>query len=74
MKNTSLSDKYAIVAAIGLLLLVLFDNAILMLVVSVLGLLGGLWVARGGEMRRAAVVALVAFAVAAVLAIFTLLR
>ena len=57
-----------------MLFLVLFDNAVLMLVVSVLGLIGGVWVARGGEMRRAAIVALAAFAVAAVLAIFTLLR
>ncbi len=74
LRNMSSSDKYAIAAAIGMLFLVLFDNAVLMLVVSVLGLIGGVWVARGGEMRRAAIVALAAFAVAAVLAIFTLLR
>ncbi len=74
MRQLAASDKYAIAAAIGILFLMLFDNAVVMLVVSVLGLVGGLWVARSGEMRRAAIVALVAFAVAAVLAIFTLLR
>ncbi len=74
MRNLTSSDKYAIAAAIGMLLLVLFDNAVLMLVVAILGLIGGLWVARGGEMRRVAIIAMAAFAVAAVLAIFALLR
>jgi hypothetical protein len=39
-----------------------------------LGLVAGLLVARQGPMRRAAIVALVAFAVSLVLGLFTLLR
>lgn len=74
MQNTSLADKYAIAAAIGLLFLVLFDNAIVMLVVSIVGLGAGLWIARGGGTRRAALVAMVAFAAAAIFAVITLLR
>lgn len=74
MPNTSLSDKYAIAAAIGLLLMVLFENAVLMLVVSLAGLIAGLWIARAGSVRRVVIVAMVAFAVAAAFAVIMLLR
>lgn len=74
MPNVTASEKYAIAAAIGLLFLVLFEDARLMLAVSTVGLAAGLWLARRGEVRRVAVVALAACAIAAVFAVFTLLR
>jgi type IV secretory pathway VirB3-like protein len=74
MPNLSLSEKYAIGAALALLVVVIVDNPWLTLIVSVLGLVAGLLVARQGSMRRAAVVALVAFAVSLALGLFTLLR
>ncbi len=74
MQSLTPSDKYAVAASIALLILVLFDNAILMLVVSVLGLLAGIWVVRQGEMRRVAWVAAAAFAIALAFALVTLLR
>lgn len=74
MPGTTRSEKYAIAAAIGLLFLILFDNAVLMLAVSGIGLIAGLWIAARGEVRRVALVAMAAFAIAAVFAIFSLLR
>jgi type IV secretory pathway VirB3-like protein len=74
MSNLSLSEKYAIGAALALLVVVIVDNPWLTLVISVLGLVAGLLVARQVSMRRAAIVALVAFAVSLVLGLFTLLR
>ena len=74
MPNLSLSDKYAIGATLALLMLVIVNNPLIMLIVSVLGLVAGLLVARQGSMRRAAVVALVAFAVSLVFGLVALLR
>ncbi len=74
MSKLSLSEKYAIGAALALLVIVIVDNPWLTLVISVLGLVAGLLVARQGPMRRVAIVALVAFAVSLVLGLFTLLR
>lgn len=74
MQSLTLSDKYALAAALALLLLVLFDNAVLMLAVSAIGLFAGIWVARRGEIRRVAWVAMVAFAVALAFAVVSLLR
>jgi len=74
MPNLSLSDKYAIGATLALLVLVIVNNPLVMLIVSVLGLVAGLLVARQGSMRRAAVVALVAFAVSLVFGLVALLR
>ncbi len=45
-----------------------------MLIVSIIGLAAGFWVARQGELRRMAMVAIAAFAMALVIAAFTLLR
>lgn len=74
MSSLSLSDKYAIAAALGLLLLVLFDNALLMLIVSVAGLIGGIWILRRGQPRRVAYIAAAGFAITLALAVFTLVR
>ena len=74
MSALSLPERYAILAALALLLLVLVDNAILMAVVSAAGLVGGLWVLRRGDLRRVAVVATVAFAVTLVFALVSLVR
>lgn len=46
MSNLSLSDKYAMGAALALLALVLLNNPRVMLLVSVLGLATGFLVAR----------------------------
>jgi|GEM_PF-1999014 len=74
MPNFSLSDKYAIGAALVLLVLVLLNDPLVMLIVSVLGLVSGLLVARRDQMNRAAWVALIAFVVSLAFGLFLLLR
>jgi hypothetical protein len=74
MPSLTLSDKYAIGAAIALLIMVLVDNAILMLVLAVIGLVGGVWVVRQPETRRVVWVAAAAFVLALVFAVYALLR
>jgi uncharacterized membrane protein YozB (DUF420 family) len=74
MPNLTASEKYGIAAALGMLLMVAVNNALLMLVVSILGLIAGFWVVRQGEVRRVAFVAFAAFAIAAVFAVLGLLR
>jgi hypothetical protein len=84
MKKLSLSEIYALAAAILLLLLALVNNAWLMLGVSILGLVAGLIIARKpaaegqegmlGSLRRAGVFGLVGFAVAIVFAVILLIH
>jgi hypothetical protein len=74
MPDFSLSDKYALGATLALLVLVLLNNPLVMLVISVAGLVAGALVARRGPMCRAAWVALIAFAVSLVFGIVMLLR
>ena len=74
MSNMSTSEKYGVAAALGLLLVVLFDNAILMLVVSVVGLVTGALVVRAGDARRVAFLAAMAFAIVFGFGIYRLLR
>lgn len=74
MPLNSWSERYAIAAAIGLLLLVALNNVMVMVVVSALGLAVGLIIAWRSNLRRAGVIALAAFAVAGALGIMTLLR
>ena len=84
MGKPSLSELYAIAAAILLLLLALVNAPWLMLGVSIVGLAAGLILARKpapesqqavlGSLRRAGVVALVGFAVALVFSIIILVR
>jgi hypothetical protein len=74
MGDLSLSEKYAVAAALLLLGLVLINNAYLTLGVSSVGLVAGVLVARRDTSKRSSLVALVGFAVAAVLAAFVLLR
>ena len=74
MSKLSLSDKYALGAALALLVLVVLNNPLVMLIVSVFGLVAGFLVARQGSMRRAAMVALAAFAVSLVFGLVALLR
>lgn len=74
MTQISRSEAYGIGAALALLFLVLFDNTWAMLIISAIGLLAGLWVARQGEVKRVVWVATVAFGVALAFALFTLLR
>lgn len=74
MGNLSLSDKYGIAAALGLIVMVATNNPIVMLAISLLGIVAGYWVVRRGEVRRVAFVALAAFVVTAMFAVFGLLR
>jgi uncharacterized membrane protein YozB (DUF420 family) len=72
--NLTPSDKYGIAAAVGLMLMVVINSAVVMLVLSLAGLIAGFWILRRGEVRRAAFVAFAAFAVAAVFAVIGLAR
>lgn len=74
MSNLSMSDKYALATAIGLLFMVMFNSAVVILIISVIGLVAGLWVARHGEVRRGAYVAMAACAVALVFGVIVFLR
>ncbi|OIO98459.1 MAG: hypothetical protein AUK03_01325 [Anaerolineae bacterium CG2_30_64_16] len=68
------AQAYAIAAAILLLFLVMLNNAVAMLVVSIIGLAAGLLIARRGEMGRPAVIAMAGFAAALAFAVVMLLR
>ena len=74
MERLSLSEKYAAGAAVLLLLVAVLNNAIVTLVIGVLGFVAGLLVARTTKPGRAAMVALVGFAVVAALGAVTLLQ
>lgn len=84
MNKLSLSELYAAAAAILLLLLALVNDAWLMLVVSIVGVVAGLIIARKpvpegqermlGSLRRAGVFGLVGFAVALAFAIVIIIR
>jgi len=74
MQNVTPSEKYGIAAALGLIVMVLFNNALLMLVLSVVGLVAGLWIMRQGEVRRVAFVAFAALVLSAVFAVIGLVR
>lgn len=72
MGNLTLSEKYGIGAAIALGIVVVLNNPVVMLVVSIAGVLAGLWVLRRGEARRVGYVAFAGFAIAAVFAVVAL--
>lgn len=74
MKNLSLSEKYAIGAVIALLLIVLINDARIMLVIAIAGLIVGVLVVRSDQPKRVAFVAAMAFALALGFALFALLR
>ena len=61
MKNWSMPQTYAVASALVLFLLVLVNDALAMLVVSIIGLVAGIFVARSGEMWRPAMVAMAGF-------------
>lgn len=72
MPNMTLSEKYGLAAAIALMIMVAINSALLMLALSVLGLIAGVWVWRQGEVRRVAFVAFAGFAIAAIFAVIGL--
>ncbi len=72
MGNLTLSEKYGIAAAIALAIVAFINNTILMLVVSAIGILAGVWVLRRGEVRRVGYVAFAGFAIAGVFAVMQL--
>lgn len=74
MAKLSKSEVYALAVVIGLLFLVVLNSAVILLVVSASGLIAGLWIARSGELRRVAIVALAACAVSLVFGVIGLLR
>jgi putative Ca2+/H+ antiporter (TMEM165/GDT1 family) len=74
MANLTLSDKYGIAAVLGMLVIVVVNSTLAMLIISVIGIIGGLWVMRKGEVRRVVYVSLAAFAIAAALAVYGLVQ
>jgi hypothetical protein len=72
MGNLTLSDKYGIGAALGLLVIVLINNPIVMLVISAIGIAAGFFVVSRGQVRRVALVAFAAFVIAGAFAVYTL--
>jgi hypothetical protein len=74
MGNLTLSEKYGIAAALGLMIMVAINNPLVMLVISVIGIVAGFWVVRAGEVRRVAFVAFAGFVIAAVFAVTSLVR
>ena len=74
MSRLVLSEKYGVAAVVALLFMTMLNSAVLMLVVSVAGLIAGIWVIRQGEARRVAFVALAGFVLAAVFAVAGLVR
>jgi hypothetical protein len=74
MANLTLSEKYGIAAAVGLLLMVIINHPLVMLGISIIGIVAGFWVVRQGEVRRIAFVGFMGFVVAAVLAVMALVR
>jgi hypothetical protein len=84
VRRLSLSEIYAVAAALLLLLLAIVNDPWLMLVVSTAGLAAGLIISRQpategqegmlGSLRRAAVFGVLGFAVAIVFAIIVLIR
>jgi hypothetical protein len=73
-RTPSLSQLYAIGAALLLIVIILVNQPLVTIVLSAVGLIAGAWVARRGMMRRAAVFAVVGLVVAFALAVFELLR
>jgi hypothetical protein len=70
----SLSDKYGLFTAVALVILILLDNTIAMIVVAVIGLAVGGFVAWKGEPKRVAWISVAAFAVTLAFGVFSLLR
>ena len=74
MRSQFLSQNYAIVAIVLLAVAVLVNQPIVTIIISAVGLAVGVWVLRRGEVQRAALVAMVGFVAALVMAGFILLR
>lgn len=74
MKNQSLSDKFAALSVVVLLLLTAWGNAMAMLVFAVFGLVVGLLIFWKGIARGGAVAATVGFLLTMVIALVMLLR
>jgi hypothetical protein len=72
VSNLTPSDKYGFAAAVGILLMAVLNNALVMLILSLAGLIAGFWLFRRGEVRRVAFVAFAGFAIAAVFAVIGL--
>ena len=74
MKNLALSEKYALAAVILLAALVLINRPLVTLPGAIVGIAAGVWVGQRDKLSRAAILALVGFALGAVFAVITLLR
>lgn len=74
MKNLSLSEKYALAAVILLAVMIGVNRPFVTISLAVVGLAAGIWVARRGQLRRAAILALVGFALSLLFAAVALLR
>lgn len=73
-KEMSPAEWYTVVAAILLLGLALLNNASITLIVSALGIIGGLLLVWRGPLKRGGVFAFAGCVIATALALFTLLR
>jgi uncharacterized membrane protein YccC len=73
-RTPSISQLYAIGAVLLLIVAILLNQPLVTIVLSAVGLIAGVWVARRGMLRRAAMVAVVGLVVAIALAVFELLR
>jgi hypothetical protein len=74
MAKLTLSDKYALAATLALIIMLVVNNPVVMLALSAIGIVAGVWVFRQGEVRRSGYLALVGLVVAAVVAVFSLVR
>jgi cell division protein FtsW (lipid II flippase) len=73
-RNQSASQIYAICAVLLLIVAILVNQPRVTVVVSVAGLIAGVFVLRRGDVRRVAMVALAGFAAALVMGVFALLQ
>lgn len=73
MPPLTLSDKYGIATVVALALLILVNNAVIMLVVSAIGLAAGFYVARQDDAKRVAWIATAAYAISLAFAGLSLL-
>jgi|WetSurMetagenome_2_1015567.scaffolds.fasta_scaffold31450_2 hypothetical protein len=74
MRSDFFSHNYPVGAIVLLTVAVLVNQPIVTIVISVIGLVAGVWVLRQGNVQRVTVVAMVGFVAALGMAVFSLLR
>jgi uncharacterized membrane protein YozB (DUF420 family) len=74
MRSQSFSHNYPVGAIVLLAVAVLVNQPVVTIVISVIGLVAGVWVLRQGNVQRVTAVAMVGFVAALGMAVFSLLR